>query len=334
MGTWSDKYAGDDTYIFIAEVTGKHKPTSEEGDGWEKLQTRCPKTLYKFLKKNRSEGLMIMQDCRLAALRKLSERVGCKYKVDLGIQKKAHTYAYLEGYLNKQADTVPAGPGRLLQQDELRMWGSHPEEARKIARQESAGEKIDWSEKLTNMYNRKHPDGAVSREEWDADLKARAKESLKAHVAQQKQASVNLDIEVGDVVLTGRYKNKRTVVKELGTDNLGQPTMNGQKLLAMRIEKNLPKNKQSKETQNMEKKANINDTLPMQAFLAGYLTKKASGDAEQIGELNEGRAPGKIYTKESDRPETVSVARAKDPEEVIDNLVQATDTLKSKNVNA
>jgi hypothetical protein len=56
-----------------------------------------------------------------------------------------------------------------------------------------------------------------------------------------KEAKVELDLEIGDVVLTGRYKNKRTVVKELGTDELGMPTMNGQKLLALRVEKLLPK---------------------------------------------------------------------------------------------
>ena len=56
-----------------------------------------------------------------------------------------------------------------------------------------------------------------------------------------KTAKVEIDLEIGDVVLTGRYKNKRTVVKSLGTDELGMPTMNGQKLLALRVEKLLPK---------------------------------------------------------------------------------------------
>jgi len=70
-----------------------------------------------------------------------------------------------------------------------------------------------------------------------------------------KQAAVNLDIEVGDIVLTGRYKNKRKEVTELGTDELGQPTVNGMKLLAVRIEKAMPKNKQSRKTQELSKEA-------------------------------------------------------------------------------
>ena len=54
-----------------------------------------------------------------------------------------------------------------------------------------------------------------------------------------------LDLEVGDVILTGRFKNKRTVVKSIGTDDMGQPTINGMKALSFRIEKLMPKSKWS-----------------------------------------------------------------------------------------
>ena len=57
-----------------------------------------------------------------------------------------------------------------------------------------------------------------------------------------------LDLEVGDVILTGRFKNKRTVVKKIETDDLGQPTINGMKALSFRIEKLMPKSKWSKKT--------------------------------------------------------------------------------------
>ncbi len=63
-----------------------------------------------------------------------------------------------------------------------------------------------------------------------------------------KSAAVTIDLEVGDVVMTGRYKNTRTVVKELGTDELGMPLVNNQKLLAIRIEKLLPKHMWSSKT--------------------------------------------------------------------------------------
>jgi hypothetical protein len=59
---------------------------------------------------------------------------------------------------------------------------------------------------------------------------------------------IKLDIKVGDVLLGGKYKNKRIVVKEIGEDELGQPTINGKSLLKFRIEKHLPDSKKSKKT--------------------------------------------------------------------------------------
>jgi|TARA_R110000824_G_scaffold308730_3_gene496173 hypothetical protein len=61
--------------------------------------------------------------------------------------------------------------------------------------------------------------------------------------------ALTLDIDLGDVVLTGKFKNKRTVVKEMGKDEYGHPTINGKSILKFKIEKLLPKNKQSKKTQ-------------------------------------------------------------------------------------
>jgi hypothetical protein len=62
-----------------------------------------------------------------------------------------------------------------------------------------------------------------------------------------------LDIEVGDVILGGKYKNKRMVVKDIGEDELGQPTVNGKPILKFRLEKFLPDEKKSKKTRDEEK---------------------------------------------------------------------------------
>ena len=67
--------------------------------------------------------------------------------------------------------------------------------------------------------------------------------------------AIELDIEKGDVILTGKFKNKRTVVKKIGTDDLGQPTINGKSILKFRIEKHMPKEKwsaKSKEEAGLE----------------------------------------------------------------------------------
>ena len=65
---------------------------------------------------------------------------------------------------------------------------------------------------------------------------------------------MKLDIKVGDVLLGGKFKHKRIVVKEIGKDELGQPTINGKPLLNFRIEKHLPDSKKSKKTLDDEKK--------------------------------------------------------------------------------
>ena len=52
---------------------------------------------------------------------------------------------------------------------------------------------------------------------------------------------IQIPLEIGDVILTGRFKNKRVTVKEFGTDDKGQPTCNGKPLLKFRIAKLMPK---------------------------------------------------------------------------------------------
>jgi len=65
---------------------------------------------------------------------------------------------------------------------------------------------------------------------------------------------LELDLEEGDVILTGRFKNKRTVIKKIGTDDLGQPTVNGMKALSFRIEKLMPKDQWSKKSKEEAEK--------------------------------------------------------------------------------
>jgi len=66
---------------------------------------------------------------------------------------------------------------------------------------------------------------------------------------------IKLDIDIGDILLGGRYKNKRIVVKKIGKDDLGQPTINGDPILKFRIEKHLPDDKKSKKTLDLCKGA-------------------------------------------------------------------------------
>ena len=51
---------------------------------------------------------------------------------------------------------------------------------------------------------------------------------------------ISVDVNVGDTIMTGRFKNKRTVVKTIGKDEHGMPTINGKKVVTFR--KNTEKN--------------------------------------------------------------------------------------------
>ena len=52
---------------------------------------------------------------------------------------------------------------------------------------------------------------------------------------------VTIDLQVGDAILTGKFKNKREIVKSIGVDGLGLPTVNGKPMLQFGIEKTMSK---------------------------------------------------------------------------------------------
>lgn len=62
------------------------------------------------------------------------------------------------------------------------------------------------------------------------------------------QEAIMLDLQLGDVILTGKFKNKRTIVREIGKDEYGHPTINGKSILKFKIEKFLPREIRSKKT--------------------------------------------------------------------------------------
>ena len=67
------------------------------------------------------------------------------------------------------------------------------------------------------------------------------------HIYNFKQfEKIVLDIEQGDLLLGGKFKNKQVTVKDIGKDDKNQVTINGKPLLKFRIWKHLPKNLRDK----------------------------------------------------------------------------------------
>lgn len=51
----------------------------------------------------------------------------------------------------------------------------------------------------------------------------------------ERRYGIFIPIKVGDVILTGRFKNRKTTVKTIGTDEFGMPTINGKRIINFRV---------------------------------------------------------------------------------------------------
>jgi hypothetical protein len=50
-----------------------------------------------------------------------------------------------------------------------------------------------------------------------------------------KSGGIFVPVKVGDVILGGRFKNKKITVKTIGKDEYGMPTINGKRVFNFRI---------------------------------------------------------------------------------------------------
>lgn len=46
---------------------------------------------------------------------------------------------------------------------------------------------------------------------------------------------IKIPVNVGDIIYTGRFKNKKTIIKDIGKDEHGMTTINGKKVVNFRI---------------------------------------------------------------------------------------------------
>ena len=59
----------------------------------------------------------------------------------------------------------------------------------------------------------------------------------------KKFEKIIIPVKVGDIIYMGRFKNKETIIKEIGKDEHGMPTINGKKVVNFRIWKKKRKSK-------------------------------------------------------------------------------------------
>jgi len=66
---------------------------------------------------------------------------------------------------------------------------------------------------------------------------AKGDKKLKDEFENSLNENITLPVKVGDTILTGRFKNKKVVVKSIGKDEHGMPTINGKKVVTFRLMK-------------------------------------------------------------------------------------------------
>ena len=64
---------------------------------------------------------------------------------------------------------------------------------------------------------------------------------------------INIDVDKGDTILVGKWKNKKEKVKHIGTDEHGMPTINSRKAATFRIQKNKKDMKKESLKQQLKK---------------------------------------------------------------------------------
>lgn len=77
---------------------------------------------------------------------------------------------------------------------------------------------------------------------------------------------IQIPIEIGDTILTGRFKNHKVIVKEISQDENGLPLVNGKGILKIRIEKLMKTKKQIKEDTLSDKQILLAATKLCQFF--------------------------------------------------------------------
>jgi len=106
----------------------------------------------------------------------------------------------------------------------------------------------------------------------------------KKNLRRLVREAMELDLEIGDVILAGKFKNKRKIVKDIGKDDLGQPTINGMKVLNFRIEKLMPKDKWSKKSKEaLEFAKEVNEMKITKRQLRRIMKEQLDGNLVNLG---------------------------------------------------
>ena len=84
-------------------------------------------------------------------------------------------------------------------------------------------------ERLCKFYNR-------FEFEYVKDMPGLNGVEMRREPNQEFFEKITIDVEVGDTVYMGKFKNKKTVIKKIDKDETGMPTINGKKVVTFRMQ--------------------------------------------------------------------------------------------------
>ena len=190
-------------------ITGSGKPTWGEGPLTSKGVVK-PGPLVKKKKKK------IVKEVTMT-----------HYKVGGNIVRKSHEDTRHEAWASDKN-----GDGWKLNDDSFYKNGEIVEPLAKISTTWDDGN-LDVSKEWDKSQNNK-----LKKEDLIHLIKTRINESKKG---------IKVDLEKGDDILTGKFKNHKDKVKKIGKDDKNQPTVNDKPMLKFKIPKLTPKKAKAKE---------------------------------------------------------------------------------------
>jgi len=116
-------------------------------------------------------------------------------------------------------------------------------------------------------------------------VKSKIQKLIKQEIKKIRE-DINISVKVGDTILTGRFKNKKVVVKSIGTDEHGMPTINGKKVVTFRLLKEMSMDNLKQIDKYADSKIGVDVVLTGKHFfdrLNDPRNKKEISDAELTG---------------------------------------------------
>ena len=124
---------------------------------------------------------------------------------------------YIEPMPEEQAD-----PNELVMGIEVELEHTNDKEEAKVIALQHLAEIPDYYTRLKQM-------------EEEAGVKEYTRVLKDKVIRARYKNAINIPIEVGDTILTGKFLNKKIIVKEIGEDKHGNPTINGRPMLRIRL---------------------------------------------------------------------------------------------------